>query len=442
MSRIIKRNGNSEEFDMSKILNAVEKAYQSTGHAIPADIVAQLIASKNKFICDGSVEKIQDRIESILFEYGDQEAYDAFTKYRESHALQREIRTKDIFESIINVESNDVTKDNANMNSESPAGMMMKFASTVTKEFVDRYLISKPVKKWMDDNKLYVHDKDYYPTMGLNCLQAPLDRILTNGFRAGHGEARPAKRIETAAVQAAIVLESTQNEMFGGQAIPAFDFYMAPFVRMTYREEIDNLKKNMSIFKELNLVSPCEEFWEKMKDIKIKDYLICEIDELPIEDFSKGKIRGEEMSQILVTNMIQIAINKTVKRVYQAMESFIHNMNSIHSRGGNQVVFSSINYGTDTSAEGRCIMRELLLSTERGVGNNSTAIFPIQIWKMKSGVSIDPSDPNYDLYQLACRVSGKRFFPNFLNLDSSFNTDDAWRADDPKRYLHEVATMG
>ena len=140
--------------------------------------------------------------------------------------------------------------------------------------------------------------------------------------------------------------------------------------------------------------------------------------------------------------MIQSAINNTVKRVHQAMESFIHNMNSIHSRGGNQVVFSSINYGTDTSAEGRCIMRELLLSTERGVGHDTTAIFPIQIWKMKKGVSVDPEDPNYDLYKLACKVSARRFFPNFLNLDATFNQDEAWDENDPKRFEHEVATMG
>jgi ribonucleoside-triphosphate reductase len=140
--------------------------------------------------------------------------------------------------------------------------------------------------------------------------------------------------------------------------------------------------------------------------------------------------------------IMQSAINNTVKRVHQAMESFIHNMNSIHSRGGNQVVFSSINYGTDTSAEGRCIIREILKSTERGVGNNATAIFPIQIWKMKAGVSVNPGDRNYDLYQYSLKVAARRFFPNYLNLDSTFNKDEAWDENDPKRYMHEVATMG
>ena len=208
-------------------------------------------------------------------------------------------------------------------------------------------------------------------------------------------------------------MEAIQNEMHGGQAIPAFDFYLAPFVRKTYIEEVEKIEEFLGAD------------FSDLYDSKIDDYLFKELDDMKCDE----RVR-------------QHAINQTVERVHQAMEAFIHNMNTIHSRGGNQVVFSSINYGTDTSAEGRCIIRELLLSTYNGVGNHATAIFPIQIWKKKRGVSFLPGDPNYDLFKLACKVTAKRFFPNFVNLDAPFNKSDKWRADDPKRYMYEVATMG
>ncbi|MDE7509520.1 MAG: anaerobic ribonucleoside triphosphate reductase, partial [Muribaculaceae bacterium] len=275
------------------------------------------------------------------------------------------------------------------------------------------YLLSQEAKNAVANNYIHIHDKDYYPTKSLTCVQHPLDNILENGFIAGHGESRPAKRIETAAVLACISLETAQNEMHGGQAIPAFDFYLAPFVRASFIEEVKNLESLTG-----NDLS-------HLYNAELDDYLRRDLDGL------EGEPR-----------LLQHAVNKTVARVHQAMEAFIHNMNTIHSRGGNQVVFSSINYGTDTSAEGRCVIRELLQTTYEGVGNGSTAIFPIQIWKKKRGVSYLPEDRNHDLYRLACKVSARRFFPNFLNLDATFNRDEAWHADDPKRYLHEVATMG
>ena len=318
-----------------------------------------------------------------------------------------------MFLEIIEAKNNDITRENANMNTDSPAGMMMKFASETTKPFVDDYLLSAEVKAAVRNNYIHIHDKDYYPTKSLTCVQHPLDKILKNGFVAGHGESRPAKRIETASVIACISLETAQNEMHGGQAIPALDFYLAPFVRASFIEEVKNLEQLSG--------TDLSHLYHKA----LKDYLKHPLDGL----------EGDE-------RYLQHAMNKTVERVHQSMEAFIHNMNTIHSRGGNQVVFSSVNYGTDTSAEGRCVIRELLNSTYEGVGNGATAIFPIQIWKKKRGVSYLPEDPNYDLYKLACKVTARRFFPNFLNLDASFNQDDAWDAEDPQRYLHEAATMG
>ena len=322
-------------------------------------------------------------------------------------------RTREVFRDIIEAKANDITRENANMNADSPAGMMMKFASETTKPFADDYLLSPTARQAVRDNYIHIHDKDYYPTKSLTCVQHPLDKILRNGFVAGHGESRPAKRIETASVIACISLETAQNEMHGGQAIPAFDFYLAPFVRASFKEEIKNLES-------------------------LTDKNLSHLYEAPVPDYLQRNLDGLEGDE----RWMQHAINRTVSRVHQSMEAFIHNMNTIHSRGGNQVVFSSINYGTDTSAEGRCVIRELLNSTYEGVGNGATAIFPIQIWKKKRGVSYLPEDPNYDLYRLACKVSARRFFPNFLNLDAPFNRHEKWNPLDPERYKYEVATMG
>lgn len=360
-----------------------------------------------------TVEEIQDRVEIELMKSARKDVAKRYIAYRDQRSIARRAKTRDMFLEIIEAKNNDITRENANMNTDSPAGMMMKFASETTKPFVDDYLLSPDVKAAVKNNYLHIHDKDYYPTKSLTCVQHPLDRILKKGFVAGHGESRPAKRIETASIIGCISLETAQNEMHGGQAIPAFDFYLAPFVRSSFIEEI----KNLEHFSGQDL--------HHLYNKEIKDFLRKDLENLTGED-----------------RLLQHAVNKTVERVHQAMEAFIHNMNTIHSRGGNQVVFSSINYGTDTSAEGRCVIREILNSTYEGVGNGATAIFPIQIWKKKRGVSYLPEDPNYDLYKLACKVTARRFFPNFVNLDASFNQHEKWRADDPERYKYEVATMG
>lgn len=360
-----------------------------------------------------TVEEIQDRVEIELMKSSRKEVAKRYIAYRDQRSIARQAKTRDMFLEIIEAKNNDITRENANMNTDSPAGMMMKFASETTKPFVDDYLLSQESKSAVKNNYIHIHDKDYYPTKSLTCVQHPLDNILKHGFIAGHGESRPAKRIETASVIACISLETAQNEMHGGQAIPAFDFYLAPFVRSSFIEEIKNVEQMTG------------KDYSHLYNVKINDFIRKDLN---------GLI-GEKRA-------LQHAINKTVGRVHQSMEAFIHNMNTIHSRGGNQVVFSSINYGTDTSAEGRCVIRELLNSTYEGVGNGATAIFPIQIWKKKRGVSYLPSDPNYDLYCLACKVTARRFFPNFVNLDATYNLHEKWDINDPDRYKYEVATMG
>ena len=409
-----KRDGRIVGFNEQKIAAAIRKAMLATEEGEDEALIGQIadrISVKGK--PQMTVEAIQDMVENELMKSSRKDVAKAYIKYRNARSIARKAKTTDIFLEIINIKNNDVTRENANMNADTPAGMMMKFASETTKPFVDDYLLSEDARDAVKNNYLHIHDKDYYPTKSLTCIQHPLDRILKYGFQAGHGESRPAKRIETASILGCISMETVQNEMHGGQAIPAFDFYLAPFVRASYIEEV-----------------------KVLEDLNAEDY--SELYNAPIDDYLNIPLAGFEGRE----RIKQHAINKTVGRVHQAMEAFIHNMNTIHSRGGNQVVFSSINYGTDTSAEGRCVIREILKSTYEGVGNGETAIFPIQIWKKKRGISYLPTDRNYDLYQYACKVTARRFFPNFINLDAPFNQNENWKADDPERFKWECATMG
>lgn len=411
---VLKRDGRIVGYNEEKIKAAIRKAMLQT----PLGEDEALIQKISDRIGMGgreqmTVEEIQDRVELELMKSPRKEVAKKYIAYRDKRSIARRAKTRDMFLEIIEAKNNDITRENANMNTDSPAGMMMKFASETTKPFVDDYLLSDEAREAVRGGYLHIHDKDYYPTKSLTCVQHPLNHILENGFVAGHGESRPARRIETASVIACISLETCQNEMHGGQAIPAFDFYLAPFVRYSFIEEL-----------------------KQIAQLTGEDY--SGLYNVEIDDFVKKPLEGLDGEK----RILQHAVNNTVSRVHQSMEAFIHNMNTIHSRGGNQVVFSSINYGTDTSAEGRCVIRELLRSTYEGVGNGATAIFPIQIWKKKKGVNFNPTDRNYDLYELACKVTARRFFPNFVNLDATFNHHELWREDDPQRYLYEVATMG
>ena len=411
---VIKRDGRIVGYNEEKIKAAIRKAMLQTEKGEDEGLLQGIadrigVTGREQM----TFEEIQDCVELELMKSPRKEVAKRYIAYRDQRNIARRAKTRDMFLEIIEAKNNDVTRENANMNTDSPAGMMMKFASETTKPFVDDYLLGAEAREAVRHGYLHIHDKDYYPTKSLTCVQHPLDNVLRNGFTAGHGESRPARRIETASVIACISLETAQNEMHGGQAIPAFDFYLAPFVRSSFIEELKYLEA-------------------------VSGQSLSHLYEVELDDFTSRSLDDLKDEQ----RLLQHAVNRTVSRVHQAMEAFIHNMNTIHSRGGNQVVFSSINYGTDTSAEGRCIIRELLNSTYEGVGNGATAIFPIQIWKKKKGVNYMPEDRNYDLYQLACKVTARRFFPNFLNLDASFNHHEKWRADDPERYRWEVATMG
>ena len=414
--QVIKRDGRIMEYNRERIIDAITKAMAQTQGGVDIDLANKIAISVEKQLEDKkqvSVYEIQDIVEKKLMGSSRKEVAQNYITYRYNRDVARKAKTREIFLDIIGAKANDITRENANMNADTPAGMMMKFASETTKPFVDDFLLSPEAREAAKEGFIHVHDKDYYPTKSLTCIQHPLDKILHEGFRVGHGASRPAKRIETASVLSCISMEIVQNEMHGGQAIPAFDYFLAPYVKDAFKEEIQKLQE-------------------------IVDYDIKSLESYQVQDYIKKDtkmLKGKE-------KCIQIAINRTVDRVHQAMESFIHNMNTIHSRGGNQVVFSSINYGTDTSPEGRCIIREILQSTYEGVGNGETAIFPIQIWKKKKGVNYLPKDKNYDLYQFSCEVAAKRFFPNYVNLDATFNQNEKWKEEDPRRWYYECATMG
>ena len=313
---VVKRDGRIVGFNEEKIVTAIRKAMLHTDKGEDMQLIRQItdhISFKGE--PQMTVEAIQDAVELELMASSRKDVAQKYIAYRNQRSVARKAKTRDMFLEIINIKSNDITRENANMNADTPAGMMMKFSSETTKPFVDDYLLSEEVKEAVSNNYLHIHDNDYYPTKSLTCVQHPLDRILKYGFSAGHGESRPAKRIETASILGCISLETAQNEMHGGQAIPAFDFYLAPYVRNSFIEEVKTLE-----------------------DLYGQDF--SHLYNKPIDDYQTQTLDGLSGDR----RVIQHAINRTVSRVHQSMEAFIHNMNTIHSRGGNQVVFSSINF--------------------------------------------------------------------------------------------------
>lgn len=281
-------------------------------------------------------------------------------------------------------EESDMKRSNANVNTDSPMGAMLTYGSEVARLWVDDTVLPQYVKEAVDDNIIYIHDKDFYG-LTMTCCQIDLSQLFEHGFNTGHGHIRPPKSIGTAAALACIAIQSNQNDMFGGQSVPAFDYYLAPYVKMTYEKNVAELNRLVSAF-------------------------------------------GGKPDQY--SRVPEFAWNKTVEQTDQAMEALIHNLNTMHSRAGAQVPFSTLNYGTDTSRWGRQVIHSLLKATHQGMGNGETPIFPVQIFKIKEGVNYNPEDPNYDLFQLAMRVSAERLFPNFSFMDSPYNAQYLKRDED------------
>lgn len=463
---ILKRDGSQQPYDGEKIRSAVDKAFRAAGlvdeegYALRIESLIQTeLCHRNSQV---AVEEIQDRVEAELMNLAPQVAK-KYIIYREWRTVQREKRTtlKRTMDGIVSIEKNDINLGNANMSAYTPSGQMMTFASEVTKDYAMKYLLSAPFARAHAAGDIHIHDLDYYPTKTATCVQYDLADLFERGFHTKNGSIRTPQNIQSYATLATIVFQTNQNEEHGGQAIPAFDFFMAPGVRKTFiRQLADRL-----------LYAHCLLSGRSFSDEERKAFVEALRDlEPPLahtdaaaEALAAGLDRiGCQLPATAVRLALEEAYQRTKRDTHQAMEGFVHNLNTMHSRGGNQVVFSSVNYGTDTSEEGRMVIRELLAATVEGLGQGEVPIFPIQIFKVKEGVNYSEADyakaqadfagalagkydfetPNFDLLLLACKTTSHALFPNFVFLDTPFNQHELWRADDPKRYLHEIATMG
>ena len=463
---ILKRDGSQQPYDGEKIRSAVDKAFRAAGlideegYALRIESLIQTeLCHRNSQI---AVEEIQDRVEAELMNLVPQVAK-KYIIYREWRTVQREKRTtlKRTMDGIVSIEKNDINLGNANMSAYTPSGQMMTFASEVTKDYAMKYLLSAPFARAHAAGDIHIHDLDYYPTKTATCVQYDLADLFERGFHTKNGSIRTPQNIQSYATLATIVFQTNQNEEHGGQAIPAFDFFMAPGVRKTFiRQLADRLLYAHSLLSGRSLTD--EERKGFVEALRGLEPPLAHTD-AAAEALAAGLEHiGCQLPATAVRLALEEAYQRTKRETHQAMEGFVHNLNTMHSRGGNQVVFSSVNYGTDTSEEGRMVIRELLAATVEGLGQGEVPIFPIQIFKVKEGVNYSEADyakaqadfagalagkytfetPNFDLLLLACKTTSHALFPNFVFLDTPFNQHELWRADDPKRYLHEIATMG
>lgn len=458
---IVKRDGKHEDFSISKIKNAILKAFVATNKPVEDKEIAELTMRViNEFAENTmSVEQIQDIVERELMRvYPD--VAKKYILYREWRNTERNRKTKmkREMDGIVAIDKNDVNLSNANMSSHTPAGQMMTFASEVTKDYTYRYLLPKRFAEAHQQGDIHIHDLDYYPTKTTTCIQYDLADLFNRGFRTKNGSIRTPQSIQSYATLATIVFQTNQNEQHGGQAIPAFDFFMAPGVLKSYRKNLVNY---------FSLAASVE--GHDMGEETLREVIEKDVDSIDMSDanrlvlLSSLRSAGLNLPENAFDSIMDKAYKQTCKDTHQAMEGLIHNLNTMHSRGGNQVVFSSINYGTDTSAEGRLVMSELMNATIEGLGpKGDVPVFPIQIFKVKDGVSYDEDEflealddiegvvngthklrtPNLDLLIKACKTTAKALFPNFMFLDTPFNKNDKWNADDPERYKYELATMG
>ena len=435
---VVKRNGKKVSFDGSKIAIAIKKGFDSVvaedenGEHIKKynekDIqkvyhsIIKRIEKENEENGRIKIETIQDMIESELQKKGYDDVYKNFSEYRERRNQSRQLffdekKTHKFLKSIEGLGLKSANEDNnkrenANVDGDTAMGTMLQYGSTISKEFAKSYLMKKKFSEAHDNGDIHIHDMDFLPMGTTTCMQIELDRLFKNGFSTGHGHLREPKDIMSYSSLAAIAIQSNQNDQHGGQSIPAFDYYMAPGVLKTFKkqfkQQIYDLLDYSDLLSFINIDRIVREI-DKLNSIEF-DIEIFE----PIYKESKSIKRMFEKSY-------EKAIQKTNRTTYQAMEAFVHNLNTMHSRAGAQVPFSSINLGTDTSAEGRMVIKNFLLSTDAGLGKGETPIFPVSIFKVKEGVNYNPEDKNYDLFKLACKVSAKRLFPNFSFLDAPFN---------------------
>ena len=449
---VIKRNGKKVDFDGSKIALAIKKGFDSVNEQdeetgkykydtkditkIYNDVIKSIEKNYKEKI---KIEEIQDLIEVSLEKKGYKEVHDSFSDYRERRAHSREMFVDDkrMHKFLKTIEGlglksaseDDTKRENANVDGDTAMGTMLQYGSTVSKEFAKAYLIKKKFADANDDGDIHIHDMDFLAMGTTTCMQIELDRLFKKGFSTGHGYLRPPKDITSYSALAAIAIQANQNDQHGGQSIPAFDFYMAPGVLITFKKQ---LKQQIADFLDL----------EGLLSHISMDRVAREIDKLESINFSveifEPIYKSSDQIKRLFTKAIDKAYAKTNRITYQAMEAFIHNLNTMHSRAGAQVPFSSINFGTDISPEGRMVSINFLKATDAGLGKGETPIFPVSIFKVKEGINYNVSDPNYDIFRQACEVSAKRLFPNFSFLDAPFNLEFYKSGD----YRTEVGYMG
>ena len=452
---VIKRNGKKVDFDEKKIALAIKKGFDSVEVDIDEDdkerkyttkdiqkvyqAVLKRIEKEAKNTDKFKIEEIQDFIEEELSKKGYEDVYKSFSEYRERRNDSRQAffddkKTHKFLKSLENLglksaNEEDSKRENANIDGNSPMGTMLQYGATVSKEFAKAYLMKKEYATMHDEGDIHIHDMDFLAMGTTTCCQINLERLFKNGFDTGHGFVRPPQDISTYAALAAIVIQANQNDQHGGQAIPALDYYLAPGVLKTFKKQF---KQTLYDFFDLEGFLPVINF----------DRIIREIDKLDSMDLSVCDFtdyqKGSERIKEVFNKAYEKAVQKTDRATQQAMESFIHNLNTMHSRAGAQVPFSSVNFGTDTSPEGRLVIKNFLLSANRGLGNGETPIFPVSIFKVKEGINYNKEDKNYDLFKLACEVSAKRLFPNFAFIDAPHNLQ-YYKEGDPNS---EIAYMG
>ena len=456
MQSIRKRNGAVVPFDAQKIANAIQKANRESADEtftvaqldeLTKSVVGGLEAAGNTL---PGVEQIQDMVENVLIRNNFASTAKAYILYRAAHAKVRESEDglMDIYRELTfrDAKDADIKRENANIDADTAMGTMLKYGSEGSKYFIDHYILPKDIAAAHINGDIHIHDKDFY-MLTETCCQIDLLKIFHGGFSTGHGHLREPNDIRSYAALACIVIQANQNEMHGGQSVPNFDYAMAEGVAKTFRKQYF---KHLAEYFQIMLRMEPED--SQMLANAIRDdvpviasmdkanaYRSAIIDYLPMHQAVHGyQPISPEMTAWAHDFAIKAAMRETDKATYQAMEAFIHNLNTMNSRAGAQVPFSSINYGTDTSSEARMVIRNLLNATLAGLGNGETPIFPVQIFKVKEGVNYRPADPNYDLFQLAIQTSAKRLFPNFSFLDAPFNKE-GYR---PGDYNTEVAYMG
>jgi len=420
---IIKRDGKRVPFNASKIATAMDKAFAETKEKIKTNHTTSMMAEdiKEKIkdeIVD--IEVVQDLVEKTLMKNGYIKTAKVYILYREERSRVRDKNSrlmKTLNDMVIqDAKDNDTLRENANVDGNTPMGSMLKYGSETAKEYVKMYMLRPEIAKAHADGDIHIHDMDFYPTGTTTCSQIDLTKLFENGFSTGHGFLRKPNSIASYAALTAIAIQANQNDQHGGQSIPNLDRMLTPGIICSFKKNIkNNLISSLTIIEEMDTDDAEKKANELISEIEKTIEFKFENKVSIISFINKSGVGGHG------TPIVEKAIRDTDKQTYQAMEGLVHNLNTMNSRAGAQVPFSSINYGTDTSEEGRMLVRNLLLATEAGLGNGETPIFPIHIFRCKHGINLDEGDPNYDLFKLACRVSAKRLFPNFSFQDAPFN---------------------